>query len=64
MLLSIESLWASLDSCESLAEVDATLRVAAAQGYEPAELRALDAEQKQRLGGIVVQEILAEAGLV
>lgn len=61
--LAITRVWAALDSCDSLEEVDAVLRVAAGHGYTPVEIVELRTEQAERIGALIVQEILAEVGL-
>jgi hypothetical protein len=63
-LLSLESIWGALDVCESLLEVDDVLRVACGCGYSPIEVVELRTEQAERIGALIVQEILAEVGLV
>jgi sugar phosphate isomerase/epimerase len=62
--LSLASIWGALDVCESLLEVDDVLRIAVAQGYTLVEIVGLRTEQAERIGGLIVQEILAEVGLV
>ncbi len=62
--LPITSLFAALDLCESLQEVEDVLKIAIAQGHTIDAIREMRAEQNQRLGRIVVREILAGVGVV
>ena len=62
--MSLASIWGALDVCESLEEVDDVLRVAAGCGYTPVEIVELRTEQAERIGALIVQEILEGVSLV